>query len=49
MAWPKESRRDYCRFRELTRLKELWLHDTQVTDAGVAELEKALPNCEITR
>ena len=31
----------------LTALERLWLADTQVTDAGVAELQKALPNCGI--
>ena len=28
-------------------LQELWLDDTQVTDAGIAELKQALPNCVI--
>jgi Leucine-rich repeat (LRR) protein len=32
----------------LTNLKTLNLVDTKVTDAGVAELQKALPDCEIT-
>jgi Leucine-rich repeat (LRR) protein len=32
----------------LTSLLGLGLRDTQVTDAAVAELQKALPNCEIT-
>ena len=31
---------------KLKRLESLWLSDTQITDAGVAELKKALPNCE---
>jgi len=31
----------------LTALESLWLTGTQVTDAGVAELQKALPNCGI--
>ena len=31
----------------LTRLKELDLSDTQVTAAGVAELNKSLPQCRI--
>ncbi|HUY32929.1 MAG TPA: leucine-rich repeat domain-containing protein [Pirellulales bacterium] len=31
----------------LTSLRMLDLEGTKVTDAGVAELEKALPNCEI--
>ncbi len=34
----------------LTKLSTLWLSQTQVTDAGVAELQKALPpNCSIRR
>ena len=31
----------------LTKLKTLYLNDTQVTDPGVAELQKALPKCRI--
>jgi hypothetical protein len=31
----------------LKKLKFLSLVNTQVTDAGVAELRKALPNCRI--
>ena len=31
----------------LTSLETLWLHDTYVTDAGVQDLQKALPNCKI--
>ena len=31
----------------LTKLERLDLKDTKVTDAGVADLQKALPNCEI--
>ena len=31
----------------LTKPEELYLYDTQVTDAGVAELKKALPKCGI--
>jgi hypothetical protein len=33
--------------KNLTRLKELDLYDTKVTAAGVAELQKALPKCQI--
>ena len=33
----------------LTNLEELWLYGTQVTDEGLAELRKALPNCSINR
>ena len=32
----------------LTKLEMLSLYGTKVTDAGVAELQKALPNCEIS-
>jgi Leucine-rich repeat (LRR) protein len=32
----------------LTKLRVLYLSDTQITDAGVAELQKALPDCEIS-
>ena len=31
----------------LRKLREILLHDTEVTSRGVAELQKALPNCEI--
>jgi len=33
----------------LTGLTQLNLGGTQVTDGGVAKLQKALPNCEIYR
>jgi len=33
----------------LTKLRELDLNVTQITDAGVGELKKALPNCQIDR
>ncbi len=33
----------------LTSLQGLWLNGTQVTDAGVQDLQKALPNCHISR
>ena len=33
----------------MTNLTILDLRDTKVTDAGVAELKQALPNCEIKR
>ena len=32
---------------KLKRLESLWLYDTNVTKAGAAELQKALPSCEI--
>jgi len=31
----------------LTQLQDLGLQQTKVTDAGIAEMEKALPNCKI--
>lgn len=37
----------YLKF--LSRLVLLDLKDTKITDAGVAELKKALPNCKIVR
>jgi len=33
---------------KLQNLKLLDLTETQTTKAGIAELKKALPNCEIT-
>jgi len=33
----------------LTNLQELSVNETKVTDAGVAELKKALPNCKIAK
>ena len=32
---------------KLQELKELWLGSIKITDAGVAELQLALPDCEI--
>jgi len=34
---------------DLEKVTELNLRETQITDAGVAELQKALPKCEILR
>ena len=34
--------------KQLVNLKELSLDDNQVTAAGVAELQKALPDCKIS-
>ena len=31
----------------MTKLQTLDLRGTPITDAGIAELQKALPNCEI--
>lgn len=33
----------------LTRLELLGLENTQITDAGLAKLKEALPNCKISR
>ena len=33
----------------LTNLQELSLYYTKVTDPGVANLQKALPNCKIAK
>jgi len=33
--------------KDLTNLTYLNLIETQITDSGVAELQKALPNCKI--
>ena len=32
---------------EMLKLRRLDLRSTSVTDAGVSEIQKALPNCEI--
>ena len=34
---------------ELTSLTELDLYGTQITDAGLAEIKAALPNCDISK
>jgi hypothetical protein len=33
----------------LSRLQQLWLVSTKVTDAGVKKLQQALPKCRIVR
>jgi hypothetical protein len=33
----------------LTQLHELYLWGPKITDAGVKDLQKALPNCKIVR
>ena len=35
--------------KELINLQHLGLYKTQVNDTGIAELKKALPNCDINR
>jgi hypothetical protein len=32
----------------MTNLQSLYLQGTTITDAGIAELKKALPNCYIS-
>jgi len=43
----KVTNGDLVHLKELTYLQVLDLEETQVTDAGVAELKQALPNCVI--
>ena len=33
----------------MTKLETRWLNSAQVTDSDIAELQKALPNCKITK
>ena len=35
--------------KEMTNLQSLDLNSTKVTDAGIAELQQALPNCKIKK
>ncbi len=44
---PKGTDASLAHLVGLAALERLWLVNTQVTDAGVAELQKALPNCAI--
>jgi len=56
MQYCEENRRDTSEIADaglvhlkgLTNLEVLWL-GSNITDAGVAELKKALPDCEIIR
>jgi hypothetical protein len=32
---------------QLKQLRKIFLHDTKVTTAGIADLQAALPHCEI--
>ena len=48
--WPgKSGQRITWPPKELAGLRVLDVGGTEVTDAGVAELQKALPNCKIER
>ena len=52
MLWLRDTRvtdADLAHLSGVTALETLDLSDTQVTDGGVGELQKALPNCEISR
>jgi hypothetical protein len=33
----------------LTLLQKLFLHNTKITDAGLANLQKSLPKCQISK
>jgi hypothetical protein len=46
--YPSGDRRCMVHFKGLSQLKVLTLDHTQVTDDGVAKLEEALPNCQIS-
>lgn len=39
---------DLVLLKEITQLERLYLGRTDVTDAGVADLQKALPECSIS-
>jgi hypothetical protein len=43
------GRTDTKELKELKQLTTLVLRRTKVTDAGVKELQEALPKCKITR
>ena len=47
MGGPQINDQSLKEVAKLQQLELLYLSDTNVTEAGVAELEKALPNCEI--
>ena len=44
-----DRRLQLVHLKGLTKLQALYLNGTKVTDAGVAELKKALPNCKISK
>ncbi len=44
---PKSTDAGLVHLKGLTNLYLLVLYGTRITDAGVAELQKALPDCEI--
>ena len=45
----KASQRGLVQRKRLTELQELILYGPFITDAGVAEQQKALPNCRISK
>ncbi len=49
VAWTQVTDAGLVHLKGLTSLETLWLIGTQVTDAGVQDLQKALPNCQIFR
>ena len=50
LGGPKFTDAGLAHLKGMTKLQELSLgYNKQVTDAGVAELKKALPNCKIIK
>ena len=49
IASAKITDADLVHLKGLMELQELNLGDAKVTDTGVADLQKALPNCKITK
>ena len=45
----KVTNAELLHLKGLTKLQRLSLIETNVTDAGVADLQKALPNCKIIK
>jgi hypothetical protein len=46
---PKITDAGLVNLKGLAGLQELYVSSTKITDAGVADLQKALPNCEISK
>ena len=46
-TWQHGKRGSQGGVAKLKQLSKLHMRDTQITDAGVAELKKALPKCKI--
>jgi hypothetical protein len=47
-SWAQVTDAGLEHIKGLTRLRNLSLKDTRVSDEGVKELQEALPNCEIS-